>query len=96
MRWGEIVGGSLMRASDQQAKAGDIAGATRRKCVANQRYQAKMRAAQDSMKLAATAASPQVAQKRRDSASQRMNDARGVFQRAVTAANKAINKARDS
>lgn len=93
MRYTDIIGDPTNGAAARQAQADKIAKATERKQVANQRYQAKIRAAQDAAKLAATVPNPVTAQERRSNASRRMADARGVLQRTVSAADDTINNA---
>lgn len=94
MRYHELVGGTATAFSHNQSKADEISRATKRKADAQVRYSAKMRAAQDSKKLASLNTNPATAAERRQSADQRMNDARGVLSRAVSSANKTINTAR--
>lgn len=83
-----------MKGLQTLSKADDIAKANKRKADAQVRFGARMRAADDSKKLAALNSNPATAAERRRSADQRMADARGVLTRTITAANKTINKAR--
>lgn len=93
MRWRDLFNDPNNGMAEETAKADKIAKAKERKKNANLRYQAKVRAAQDSAKLASTASDPLKAQERRDSANKRISDARGVFQRTVASADDTINNA---
>lgn len=93
MRYSELFHDPTNGAADVQARAEKIAKATDRKRVANLRYQAKVSAAQNAVKLASTSADPATGAARREAATRRIGDARGVLQRAISSAGKSINDA---